>query len=71
MGAAKDADAFCVGTELDKTVSHEREWRGIISAVHQVVGSKTVTYAANWDSYERVQFCSSFGSPLSPLRSEP
>jgi len=54
--AARNADAFCVGTELDKTVSHEREWRGIISAVRQVVGSKAVTYAANWDSYERVQF---------------
>jgi hypothetical protein len=56
MSAAKDADAVCVGTELDKTVDHELEWRKTISAVRQVAGAMTVTYAANWDSYERVRF---------------
>ena len=56
MSAAKDADAFCVGTEVDMTVSHESEWRRMIAAVRQVVGAKPVTYAANWDSYERVKF---------------
>jgi len=29
----KDADAFVVGTELDKTIHHEKQWRRIIASV--------------------------------------
>ena len=56
MTAAKEADAFCVGTELDSTVAHQGEWRRMILAVRQVVGARPVTYAANWDAYQRVPF---------------
>lgn len=54
--ATRDADAICVGSELDRTVEHELEWRAIIADVRRIVGSKPVTYAANWDTYERVGF---------------
>jgi hypothetical protein len=54
--AARDADAFCIGTEIDGTVAHDAEWRGIIAAVRRIAGDKPVTYAANWDTYERVKF---------------
>jgi len=54
--AAKDADAFCLGTELDQTVSHDIEWRRMIAAVREVAGPRPMSYAANWDSYQRVKF---------------
>jgi len=47
--------AFSVGTELEKTVRFEAEWREIISAVREVY-SGHVTYAANWDGVDRVPF---------------
>jgi hypothetical protein len=50
-----DADAFVVGTELDKTVHREREWRDIIAKIREHTDAP-LTYAANWDSYERVPF---------------
>jgi hypothetical protein len=53
--ACKDADAFVVGTELDATLHHEKEWRTIIAAVRAVTKAP-LTYAANWTDYERVPF---------------
>jgi hypothetical protein len=50
-----DADAFAVGTELGGTTHHEARWREIIAAVRQRT-SAPLTYAANWDAYERVAF---------------
>ncbi len=50
-----DADAFVVGTELDKTIGHEKQWRRIISRVRASYGG-TLTYAANWTDYQRVPF---------------
>lgn len=52
---ARDADALAVGTELDATVHHERQWRAVIRAIRARTGAH-LTYAANWDSYERVPF---------------
>ena len=52
---ARDADAFAVGTELDATVQHEQRWRDIIGAVRARTAAH-LTYAANWDTYERVPF---------------
>lgn len=50
-----EADAFVVGTELDRTISYQQQWREIISAVRgQFAGQ--MTYAANWDSYDKVGF---------------
>ena len=51
----RDADAFVVGTELDKTVGHERQWRHIIGRIRESYGG-TLTYAANWTDYQRVPF---------------
>ncbi|MHC5023061.1 MAG: glycoside hydrolase family 113 [Planctomycetota bacterium] len=52
---AADADAFVVGTELDRTVHHEADWRRIIATVRARTDAP-LTYAANWDSFERVEF---------------
>lgn len=52
--ACRAADAFVVGTELDRLLD-ETEWRRIIASVR----SKTkapLTYAANWTDYQRVEF---------------
>ncbi|MFT7485273.1 MAG: hypothetical protein ACI9F9_001120 [Candidatus Paceibacteria bacterium] len=49
------ADAFVVGTELDRTLSHETEWRAIIGELREVLDGP-LTYAANWDSYQDVPF---------------
>lgn len=51
----KGADAFVVGTELDKTLGHEEEWRAIITKLRAVTDGP-LTYAANWDAYQKVPF---------------
>ena len=48
-------DLFSVGVEYEKTTVHEAEWRQIIAAVRSVFTGR-LTYAANWDSLERVPF---------------
>ncbi len=53
--ATVGADAFAVGTELDKTLDHESEWRTVIEAVRKHNGA-ALTYAANWTDFERVPF---------------
>jgi hypothetical protein len=53
--AARDADALAVGTELDRTVHREREWRHLIARVRAETRAP-LTYAANWSDYERVPF---------------
>ena len=49
------ADAFVIGTELDRTLHREVEWRRIIAAVRERFGGP-LTYAANWTDYEQVPF---------------
>jgi len=51
----KAADGFVVGCELDKTISHEQEWRRIIAEVRRATGAG-LTYAANWTHYRDVPF---------------
>ncbi len=51
----RDADAFVVGTELDRTVRFDDRWRAIIRQIRATTPAP-LTYAANWDSYERVRF---------------
>lgn len=53
--ASKGADAFAVGTELDKTIQHEAEWRRVVDVVRARY-SGSITYAANWTDYQRVPF---------------
>jgi Glycoside Hydrolase Family 113 len=52
---SREADAFAVGTELDRTVGHEKEWRRIIADVRHEI-DVPLTYSASWDSYESVPF---------------
>lgn len=51
----READGFVVGTELDGTLSRDREWRRVITAIREVTSSP-LTYAANWSHYREVSF---------------
>ena len=53
--ATRDADAFCVGTELDQLTGDEGAWRDVIAQLRERTPA-LLTYAANWDSYPRVGF---------------
>ena len=48
-------ELFSVGVEYEKTTHRESEWRRIIAAVRSVYSGR-LTYAANWDSLDRVPF---------------
>ena len=51
-----NADAFCIGTELEQFVSHRPEyWTELIKKIKSVYKGK-LTYAANWDEYGRTPF---------------
>lgn len=51
----RDADAFCVGTELAQTASHDARWRRVIESVRGETDAP-LTFAANWDRYQLVKF---------------
>ena len=53
---SEGADAFVVGTELDQTIQHEAAWRSIITTIRAELPETPLTYAANWDQYQRVPF---------------
>ena len=53
--ACRDADAFVIGTELDRTLRFEKEWRDLIADV-RIIFKGPITYAANWSDYKRVPF---------------
>jgi hypothetical protein len=53
--ACKNADGFVVGTELDKTIDKETEWRALIANVRKQTQAP-LTYAANWTDFERISF---------------
>lgn len=53
--ACQGADGFVVGTELDRTLDHENQWRALIAQVRKVTLAP-LTYAANWTDYTRVPF---------------
>lgn len=52
---AAAAPLLAVGVELERTTMHEKAWRRIISAVRRVYSGR-LTYAANWDSLDRIPF---------------
>jgi sugar phosphate isomerase/epimerase len=52
---SREADGFCVGTELDATLDHESEWRRVIASVRELTPAP-LSYAANWATYRRVSF---------------
>ncbi len=55
FAAAEGVEGLCIGTELDRTLVREREWRALIRDVKQVYGG-LLTYAANWTHFEEVPF---------------
>lgn len=73
-GAARDADALAVGTELDRTVHRERDWRRLIARVRAETRAP-LTYAANWSDYHKVPFWKALDAigvqAYFPLASEP
>ena len=49
-------DLYCITTELDRfAIARPDFWEGLIEQVRQVYKGK-LTYAANWDRYERIPF---------------
>jgi len=51
-----NVDALCIGTEYRKSVVKRSEfWKILISEVREIY-SGPLTYAANWDNYENVNF---------------
>ncbi len=53
--ATRGAQAFVVGSELDRLVRHEARWRALIARARAATGAH-LTYAANWDAYADVPF---------------
>lgn len=51
-----NAELFCIGTELGETIKKRpRFWQALIDTLKKTYHGK-LTYAANWDDYERVPF---------------
>lgn len=46
---------LCIGTELEKTSTREKDWRDIIAEVRKVYSGK-ITYAANFTEFEKIKF---------------
>ncbi|GAA3935991.1 glycoside hydrolase family 113 [Hymenobacter algoricola] len=56
LAEAEQMEALCIGTELEKTVGHEAEWRALIRQVRRVYHGP-LTYAANWSGeFEQIRF---------------
>ena len=55
VAACTEADAIVIGTELDRTLAHEQEWRALITDVRRIYKGP-ITYAANWSDYRQVAF---------------
>lgn len=49
------ADIFSVGLEYHQTYHREADWRKVIAEIRKVFRG-TLTYGANWDSYQKVPF---------------
>ena len=56
LSEAYNLDLYCIGTELIAFVEHRpRFWTDLIEKIKRVYSGK-LTYAGNWDSYNRVHF---------------
>ena len=79
IAQAHDVELFCIGTEFSSLDSIRRtRWFEIIDTVRSICPNCTLTYAANWDSYQSVCFWDSvdFGGidayfPLSDMQDPP
>ncbi len=58
MADSLHVDLYCITTELDRFAqARPAFWTALIGQVKQVYGGK-LTYAANWDRYEKIPFWS-------------
>jgi len=49
-------EVFCIGTELQKTTTHEKEWRSLITKIRSRYSGKLI-YAANFhEEFEHIKF---------------
>lgn len=56
LADSMDIELFCIGTELKAMATEKPEyWRGLIKEVREIY-SGPITYAANWDSYDKISF---------------
>ena len=55
LAAEAGAAGMTIGMELRRTVGHHQEWHAVSEAVRQRFPG-WITYAANWDDYESVQW---------------
>jgi hypothetical protein len=55
FAAELELEGLCIGTELDKTLVREREWRALVAEVRAIYPG-LLTYAANWTHFEEVPF---------------
>ncbi|MFK7784665.1 MAG: glycoside hydrolase TIM-barrel-like domain-containing protein [Crocinitomicaceae bacterium] len=56
LADSMEVDVFCIGTEYRKSVVKRSDfWKKLIKEVREIY-SGPMTYAANWDNYEKVNF---------------
>lgn len=56
LAESEGVELFCVGTELKRiALSRPEFWRDVARKVRRVYGGE-LTYAANWDSFDRIRF---------------
>lgn len=56
LAEQEGVEIFCVGTELKRiALSRPEFWREVVREVRRVYGGE-LTYAANWDSFDRIRF---------------
>lgn len=55
LAAKHQVRGYCVGTELNGMAHFDADWKAVIASVRSAF-SGDVTYAANFDSYSRVNF---------------
>ena len=55
IAEAHQVPLFVIGTEYESMVGYTQQWRDSIAAVRQVYSGE-LTYAANWDRLNQVQF---------------
>lgn len=56
IAAAKNVEAFCVGTEYKiAAIKREKFWRELICKVRDIYDGP-LTYASNWDNYQNIPF---------------
>jgi hypothetical protein len=56
LAAESKVDVLCIGTELEQFVQNRPQyWDSLIAEIRQIYKGK-LTYAANWDEFDRVPF---------------